>query len=92
MTNAQTTAAAPSIDHAFEQVKDLNDQFLGAARKAGNLYVDNYEKAVSKALDLELKVAGATQQEWVKSLIEAQADFAREMTESYVTTARSFLK
>ena len=54
--------------------------------------MDNYEKAVNRAIDLELKVAGLTQQEWVKNLIEAQADFARELTESYVTTARGVLK
>ena len=62
------------------------------ARKAGSLYVDSYEKAVDRAIELELKVAGMTQQEWLKSLLEAQADFAREIAGSYTTTARSLLK
>ncbi len=84
--------SVPSIDATFEQVKDLNEQFLTAARKAGNVALDSYEKAVSRAIDLEVKVAGMTQQEWLKSLIEAQAEFARELTESYTTTARSLLK
>jgi len=37
-------------------------------------------------------VASLSQQEWLKSLIEAQADYARGLTESYTTTARTLLK
>ena len=33
-----------------------------------------------------------TQQEWLKSLIEAQVDVSKELAGSYTTTARSFLK
>ncbi len=82
----------PPVEAAFEQVKDFNEQFLAAARKAGTVYVDSYEKAVDRAIELELRFAGLTQQEWLKSLIEAQADFTKELTHSYTTTARSLLK
>jgi hypothetical protein len=92
MASTQTKNGAPSIDAAFEQVKELNEQFLSATRKAGNLYLDSYEKAVDRAIELELKVAGMTQQEWLKSLIEAQADFTREVANSYTSTARGLLK
>jgi Phasin protein len=92
MSTTQTKNGAPPIDAAFEQVKDLNEQFIAAARKAGNLYVDSYEKAVDRGVELERKVAGLTQQEWLKNLIEAQAEFARELAESYTTAARSLLK
>jgi hypothetical protein len=92
MTDTQTKNGAPRFDAAFEQVKDLNDQFLAAARKAGNLYLDSYEKAVDRAIDFELKFAGVTQQEWLKNLVETQTDLAREFTHSYTATARAFLK
>jgi phage-related minor tail protein len=92
MATTESKNSAPTIDAAFEQVKDLNEQFLSAARKAGNLYVDSYEKAVDRAIDFERKVAGLTQQEWLKTLIDAQADFARELAESYTTAARTLLK
>ncbi len=82
----------PQIDTAFDQVKELNDQFLTAARKAGDLYLDSYEKAVDRTVALELKLAGMTQQEWLRSIIEAQADLTREFAGSYTTVARSFLK
>jgi hypothetical protein len=92
MTTTQTKNGAIGIETAFEQFKELNEQFLAASRKAGNVYLDSYEKAVDRAIELELKLAGLTQQEWLKGLIETQADLAREITSSYTTTARSLLK
>jgi hypothetical protein len=92
MTSTQTKNGAPPVEAAFEQVKELNEQFLATARKAGNLYLESYEKAVDRAIALELKLAGMTQQEWLTNVIEAQADITREVTSSYATTARSLLK
>lgn len=91
MATTQPKNGAP-VDATFEHVKELNEQFLASARKAGNLYVDSYEKAVDRAIELELKVAGLTQQEWLRTLIEAQADLTRELAGSYTTAARSLLK
>jgi hypothetical protein len=84
--------ATPPFEAAFEQVKDFNEQVMSTARKAGTLYLDSYEKAVDRAIEFELKVAGMTEQEWLKSLVEAQVDFTRELTSSYTTAARSLLK
>ena len=80
------------FDTAFEQVKELNEQFLTTARKAGNLYLDAYEKTVDRTVDLELKLAGITKQEWLRNIIEAQADVTREIASSYTQVARSLLK
>jgi hypothetical protein len=91
-TSTSTKTGTPSFDAAFEQVRDSSEQVLAAARKAGNLYLDSYEKAVDRTTDLQLKLAGLTQQEWLKSLIEAQVDVTRELAGSYATTARSLLK
>lgn len=92
MTTTHTKNGTPSVETAFAQAQDLNEQALGAARKAGNLYLDAYEKAVDRAAELELKFAGMTQQEWLRSLIEAQVDIAREVTSSYTAAARTLLK
>jgi hypothetical protein len=92
MATTQTKNSTPPFDAAFEQLKDLNEQVLVAARKAGNLYLDSYEKAFDRAIELELKVAGVTQQEWLKNLVEAQADLAREVAGAYTSTARTLLK
>ena len=92
MATTQNTTGVQSFDAAFEQARQTGEQFLTAARKAGSVYLASYEKAVDRAIELELKFAGMTQQEWIKGLVETQADFARELTNSYTSTARSLLK
>jgi deoxyribodipyrimidine photolyase len=92
MATTTTKTGIPSYDAAFDQLRESGEQVLTAARKAGNLYLDSYEKAVDRTTELQLKLAGLTQQEWLKSLIEAQVDVTRELTGSYTTTTRSLLK
>ena len=92
MATTADKTGIPSFDAAFDQYRESSEQVMAAARKAGNLYVDSYEKAVDRATELQLKLAGLTQQEWLRSLIEAQVDLTRELTGSYATTARSLLK
>ena len=91
-TTTSTKTGIPTFDAAFEQVRESGEQVWSAARKAGNLYLDSYEKAVDRSTELQLKLANLSQQEWLKSLIEAQVDVTRELAGSYTTTARSLLK
>ena len=92
MAGTETKTGVPTVDGAVEQVKGFNEQVLGAWRQAGRLYLDGYEKAIEQTIELQLKFAGMTQQEWLKSVIEKQAEFTREVTSSYTSTARSLLK
>jgi hypothetical protein len=92
MATTQAKTQIPAFEGIFEHANDAGEQFVAAARKAGHAYLDTYEKAVDRVIELELKVAGSTQQDWLKNLIEAQADFAREVTSSYTSTARTLLK
>jgi hypothetical protein len=92
MATTHTANGGPAFDAAFEQVRDSGEQFVTAARKAGVLYLDTYEKAVDRAVEFELKLAEATPQEWLKGLLETQAKLTQDLTSSYTTTARSLLK
>ena len=91
-TTATPKPGIPTFETAFEQVKDSSEHVWATARKAGNLYLDTYEKAVDRTAEVQLKLAGLTQQEWLKSLIEAQADLTRELANSYTSAARALLK
>jgi hypothetical protein len=91
-TTTQTKTGIPSFDAAFDQYRESGEQVLAAVRKASNLYLDTYEKTVDRTTELQLKLAGLTQQEWLKGLIEAQVDVTRELAGTYTTTARSLLK
>jgi DNA-binding ferritin-like protein len=92
MATTQTKNGAPSLDQTFDQVKQFNDQFAKAVRAAGTAYVDSYEKAIDQTIELELNIAEKANQEWLKNLIEAQAEVTRELANSYTTAARSLLK
>ena len=90
-TTQKQNTTQPTFETAFEQVKEINEQLLDAGRKASVQYLDSYEKTVDRAIDVELKLAGLTQQEWLKTLVEGQAEITRELTEAYTKAARSLL-
>lgn len=92
MATTQTKNSTPTIDGVFERAGETQEHFAAAARKAGNAYLDSYEKVVDRAIELELRLAGSTQQDWITSIAENQADFARELTSTYTSTARTLLK
>jgi hypothetical protein len=87
-----TTKNGAPIDAAFSQVREASEQFLAAARKAGNLYLDSYESAVERTVELERKFASYSQQEWLRNLIDTQADLTHEFASSYTAAARTLLK
>lgn len=91
-TSTQTKSTTSQIDSAFEQIVKFNEQFAAAARKTGALYLDAYEKAVERAVELENKAADHAQQEWIESAIRTHSDMTKELTAAYTSTARSLLK
>jgi hypothetical protein len=91
-TSTESNQGAAFLESAFERATEASEQWFAATRKVGNQYLDSYEKAVDQAIELELKFVGATRQEWLQNLIEVQAEFARELTNSYTSTARTLLK
>ncbi|MBV8989309.1 MAG: hypothetical protein JOZ73_11500 [Solirubrobacterales bacterium] len=92
MATTKTRKTSPPIDAAFEQAAEQSERALAAVRQAGNVYLDVYEKAVDRTIDLEVKMAGLTQQDWLKNLIRTQTDIARDVADTYTSTARTFLK
>ncbi len=76
----------------YEHFAGAGEQVLAAARKAGEMYLDSYEKAVDRMLELEHDFAKGTQQEWLKGLIETHVDVSRELTSSYTSAARGVLR
>ena len=87
-----TTKTQYPFEAPFDQFKGTSDQVLAAARKAGGVYIDSYEQAVDRALEIESRFASSAQPEWLKGLIESHVDVSRELTSAYVNSARSALK
>jgi hypothetical protein len=88
----QTKNTTAPFDDMVERANEASEQFTAAARKAGTAYLDSYDKAVDRTIDLELKLAAATRQDWLKSLIETRVEFTRELAGTYTNAARTLLK
>jgi hypothetical protein len=73
------------VQGAIERLGDAN-------RKAGNDYLDLYEKTVTQLTDLELKTADAVKLPVVSTIAKTHADVTRKVAGTYVDTARELLK
>jgi hypothetical protein len=75
-----------------DRIRELNERIIENARKAGETYLDAYERALATIAGYEESVAKATPVDWMKTVLEAQANFTREFGDFYASTAREALK
>ena len=84
-----TTQTKPTdlfdVQGAVERLADAN-------RKAGNDYLDLYEKTVGQLTALEIKTAEAVKLPAVTEIAKTHADVTRKVAGTYVETARELLK
>ena len=73
------------VQGAVERIADAN-------RKAGNDYLDLYEKTVGQLTALELKTAEAVKLPGVTEIAKTHADDTRKVAKTYTDTARELLK
>ncbi len=73
-------------------VQGVIERIADANRKAGNDYLDLYEKTVAQLTDLEVKTAEAVKLPAVAEIATTHADVTRKVAGTYVETARELLK
>ena len=61
-------------------------------KNAGNGFIDAYEQSMHTVADYQDKVADQTKVDWIAGIARAQANFTREITRVYTSTARDALK
>lgn len=71
-----------------KSVEEFNEKAVEDSKQARTAYLDSYQKAVLTAADLYEQSASATDVEWVKTIVAAQARATRELTKAYVNAAR----
>ena len=76
----------------FFDVQGAVERLTDANRKAGNDYLDLYEKTVGQLTDLEIKTAEAVKLPAVAAIAKTHADVTRKVAGTYVDTARELLK
>lgn len=87
-----TAVLTPNIEETAQRIRDLNEKLITAAKQSGNLSLDAYEKTLAGIVELETKVANATQLDWISALANAHTSFVTEVSSAYVTAARDALK
>jgi predicted ribonuclease toxin of YeeF-YezG toxin-antitoxin module len=86
------SAMGEAATETEQRVRELNERIIEASRQGGELYLDVYERTLKSIADLEERVAGASQIEWITTVANAQANFTRELAEAYARAGRELLK
>ena len=92
MATRSTQDATAAITQTVDNIRELNEQIIGIARKAGSGYLDVYERTLESIAGYQHQLADATGVDWLQRLIEAQANFTREVGNLYASSARELLK
>jgi hypothetical protein len=85
-------AAEQNVEAAADRIRDLNERIIESSKKAGNVYLDIYEKTLNSIADYQEKVGEKSQVDWVTTIANAQASFTRDLAGAYSSAARSLLK
>ncbi len=89
---AQDSTSTSEAEATAERIRQLNEEILAFGRQAGQSFLDAYETTLKTFAEYQDKVADASQVDWLASMARAQANFTREVTRVYTTTARDLLK
>jgi hypothetical protein len=90
--NQGQRAAEQNVEAAAERIRDLNERIIESSKKAGNVYLDIYEKTLNSIADYQEKIGEKSQVDWVTTIAGAQASFTRDLAGAYSSAARSLLK
>ncbi len=73
---------------AVTRAQDLNARVLQGMKNTGLTSLDAYDKAVQTLTDLQVRMADASQLDWLAAQTRTQAEFVREMNAALTKAAR----
>jgi hypothetical protein len=80
------------VEAVATRIRKLNDRIIEAGRDAGETTLSAYEKTLKALASSIERGAGRSDVEWVSQLLNAQAKFIRDVTNSWTSAARDALK
>ena len=75
-----------------ERIRALQERAVEAARKAGELQMDAYEKSLQTWVEQQERFADKTPADWAQSMIDGQAEHSRQMAQFYQSAAEAAKK
>ena len=91
-TNQNKKAADNNVEAAADRIRELNERIIESSKKAGNVYLDTYEKTLNTIADYQERVGQQSNLDWVKTLTDAQADFTRQLASTFASAGRNFTR
>ena len=88
---ATATKTPKNLNDATEQITQQGERFVEAGKRAGNLYLDSYEKFVEGVTSFQQKLAEQSQNDAVKSVVATQVDATRELASAYTSAVRELI-
>lgn len=88
-------ATASNSSYDWREIFDpfrLNERVVEAAKRAGRLYLDGYEKFVHGLTAVPEKAAEQTRSDVVKEAVQAQVEATRQLTAAYTAAARELIR
>ena len=83
------TSAERSVQQGLERARELNEQIMQAARKAGEAFFQRYVSWLEAIANEQQKLASSphiSQMDWLAGMLNAQAEFARK----FASTLKDF--
>lgn len=91
-TKTSSRDAAGAAQETVDRIRELNERIVENARKAGDSYLEVYERSLQAIVDYQKSVADDTPVDWLKHALEAQAAFTRQVGDLYASSAQAALK
>lgn len=88
---ATATKTHTNLNDAVDQVAQSGERFVEAGKRAGNLYLDSYDKFVEGVTSFQQKLAEQSQNDAVKSVVGTQVDMTRQLASAYTSTGRELI-
>jgi hypothetical protein len=81
-----------TLEDVAERLRELNEGIIAASKKSGRAYLEAYEANLKAIAEYQGKVAAASEVDWMSALLNAQADFTREIATAVAAHNRDLVK
>lgn len=79
---------ASDLDQLTDRIRGLNERIIDLSKQAGGATLAAYAKTLQSIAELEESAGKASQVEWLTTFTTAQANFTRDLAESFTAAAR----
>jgi hypothetical protein len=82
---AGSTSPGESFEQAMQRAREINEQIMEMARRAGRQMLDSYVRWLEEVAEQQRKLASSpqvSQMDWLAGMLNAQADFTRQFAKS----------